>query len=149
MDKALPVMSSRQDSNTSTLYRHRLALVAKLLVILCGVVYAVIFAVASIPPIVIGRDGPPDLDSSWLVALASTWDQGQISGRDFQFPYGPLMQSIAWAPTQLSSSGSPVLAYSAILVTFVLVGWGTFSLTLIQIQRLNWKATLIAFIYLA
>jgi hypothetical protein len=35
------------------------------------------------------------VDTSWVLALAETLHQHQISGRDFHFTYGPLSQMLA------------------------------------------------------
>jgi hypothetical protein len=62
--------------------------------------------------------GETALDASWLMGLATSLQQGLISGRDFHFPYGPAAQIVAWIATILTFSRSAFDAYRMIYLAF-------------------------------
>lgn len=59
------------------------------------------------------------LDVDCVMGLAATLQQGNISGRDFHYTYGPVAQLLAWAGTSLHQSGSAFDGFGlAILVWY-------------------------------
>jgi hypothetical protein len=58
------------------------------------------------------------VDPSWLMGLATSFQQGLISGRDIHFTYGPLAQVLAWFATGLTASKSAFDGYRMICFVF-------------------------------
>jgi hypothetical protein len=80
---------------------------------------------------------PAVLEGSSLMGLVASFQQGAISGRDFQSTYGPVMQFVASLATEVTATNSPLDAYgmivfflcasTAILVAIVLLLSGQIS----------------------
>jgi len=69
------------------------------------------------------------LDPSWQISLAHLLQQGEISGRDFHFTYGPAAQALTWIGVRLTRSQNAFDAYAMIVLVWcamspVLLGAG-------------------------
>ncbi len=82
------------------------------------------------------------LDHSWIIALAATLQQGQISGRDYFYTYGVLAQIIAWLGTWLSGGNSALDSFFSILLSFQSATIILFGVLLALIRQVNWKQVL-------
>jgi len=91
--------------------------------------------------------GETALDPSWWIGLAGLLQQGQISGRDFHFTYGPLGQLLAWAGTTLTTTHSPFDSYSMISLLACSASAVLIGATLLLTETTNWRR--ITFIYLS
>lgn len=78
------------------------------------------------------------LDGGWQISLAALLDQGQISGRDFYFAYGPLAQIIAGLGRSINA-GTALDGFFAIRLAFQSASILLLTLALSLIKRLNWK----------
>ncbi len=117
---------------------------AKLGVILgASLTLTVIAVLASPPPI--AQVGRTDLHITWITSLAAMLQQGQVSGRDFIYTYGPLSQALAGLAALFTASGSALDAYPSILLAFRLAGIALLAVILAVIKPVTaWYA---AFIY--
>lgn len=79
------------------------------------------------------------LDHSWIIGLAATLQEGQVSGRDFFYTYGVLAQVLAWLGTWLNKGQSAVDGFFAVLLCFQSAGIILFGLVLWLIKRVDWK----------
>jgi len=86
-------------------------------------------------------------DGSWALSLAAMWEQGEISGRDFYFTYGPVSQALARFGQWMHRSQSAYDSLPLILLSFHLACIVLLAVFLLWIRRLNWRHTL--FIYAA
>jgi hypothetical protein len=87
------------------------------------------------------------LDHSWIVGLAASLQQGQISGRDFFFTYGVLSQMLAWIGMMLNVGGSAVDGFFAITLVFRASSFVLLGIVLLLIKQINWK--FVSFVFLA
>src|SRR5882672_9315044 len=58
------------------------------------------------------------IDTSWWLGLVAMFKQSAISGRDFQFTYGPLGQTVAGLATLVTTSHS---AFDSLSISFLAV----------------------------
>jgi hypothetical protein len=63
-----------------------------------------------------------DPDASWTVSLASQWQAGLVSGRDFDYTYGPASQLIAALAVGLHGAEDPLSSVPLVRIAFKLVG---------------------------
>ena len=114
---------------------------AKLLVLVLYSLVMCCLAVVRVPASA-GNQGAVGLDTSWVIALAATLQQGEISGRDFNFTHGVLSQALAGLGLVLNTSGSAFDAYPAIILTY----WVTNIILMVflwyGIRQIDWKHTL-------
>lgn len=87
------------------------------------------------------------LDHSWIVSLAASIQQGQISGRDFFFNYGVLSQAVARLGTRLNAGGSAVDGFFAIVLVFQISSLVLLGTVLLLIRQIGWK--FVFFVFLA
>src|SRR5437879_5742292 len=83
--------------------------------------------------------GETELDASWLMGLATTFQQGVISGRDIHFTYGPLSQLLAAWGVSITGSGSAFDAYWMIVFLFMSFSVIVTSVVILLIDQLSWK----------
>jgi hypothetical protein len=109
---------------------------AKLLVIV--VFSAVLLALALMNAPGIPQDmAPEDLHVSWITSLAATLQQGQVSGRDFNYTYGPLSQALAYLAVTLTRSNSALAGFPSIVVAFRAAGILLLGLILTTVWRVG------------
>ena len=93
--------------------------------------------------------GETALDASWLMGLATTFQQGLISGRDFHFTYGPLSQLLAAWGVSITGSGSAFDAYWMIVFLFLSVSIIITSVVILLIDQLSWKHAIAVYLSIA
>src|SRR5207237_4390567 len=78
-----------------------------------------------------------------LIGLAASFQQGGISGRDFESSYGPVMQVLAWLPTAFTATRSPLDAYA--MITFFLCASTAMlvAVLLLLCDRISWQRSAI------
>jgi hypothetical protein len=116
---------------------------AKLIVV---IFFTVAWITISIMLSRLGTDGT-QLDASWWLGLIAMFQQGHLSGRDFQFTYGPLGQGIAWIATLLTTTHS---AFDSLAMSYVTVRSFTaliLALIMLLAKRVGSRQT--AFIYVS
>ena len=79
------------------------------------------------------------LDSSSLIGLATSLQQGSVSGRDFQSLFGPGAQFLAGAATWMTRTGSPIGAYGMIAFIFCSLSALLVAALLLVCDRLSWQ----------
>ena len=89
------------------------------------------------------------LDHSWIVGLAASLQQGQISGRDFFFTYGVLSQVLARMGMMLNAGGSAIDGFFAIALVFRASSFVLLGIVLLLIEQINWKFVLFVFLAVA
>ncbi len=87
-----------------------------------------------------------DLDSGYIMALASTFQQGYILGRDVYFNYGPLAQLINWLATLFTASHSAFDSFALMIVIYRLVSLVSLAGILMLLPQIRWKYTLVVFL---
>src|SRR5438093_13783844 len=90
---------------------------AKPAVVLCCSALWLLVSVVRIPDAT-GGSSDMSLDSSWVIGLAASFQEGAIAGRDFQFTYGPAAQIIASIGAWLNADASAYPALPLILLSF-------------------------------
>src|SRR5262249_43794814 len=80
---------------------------------------------------------------SSLMGLATSLQQGSVSGRDFQSTSGPATQLLAWMATAITKDGSSLSAYGMIVFFFCVVTAILMAVLLLVCDRLSWKDTAI------
>ena len=88
------------------------------------------------------------LDDSWIMSLPQTFQQGYISGRDFQFTYGPLWQFLCWLVAFGNNSKTSFDDYGLILLFFHIGGVPFIGLLVGLIKQVTWKYALFFFTFL-
>lgn len=63
-----------------------------------------------------------DPDASWTVSLPSQWQAGLVSGRDFDYTYGPASQLIAALAVRFHFAEDPLSSVPLVRIAFKLVG---------------------------
>jgi hypothetical protein len=86
------------------------------------------------------------VDEPWTMGLAAALQQGQVSGRDFNFTYGPLAQLLAALAIPLTSSRSAISAFPFILLLFWIASIVLFSTIVLLLDRVNWKHAFLIFL---
>src|SRR5260221_1541332 len=87
-------------------------------------------------------------DTSWIMSLSGLLKQGQLTGRDSLFLYGPLTQVIAWLGTSLHATGSVFDGYGFTLYAFLAFGAALLCIGLVLLRSINWKqAAFILIVY--
>ncbi len=89
------------------------------------------------------------LDPSYIMGLAAKFQQGEISGRDFIFNYGPLVQVVTVIGTTLNSSGSPYDGLPMIFFCFFLLNIALLAVLLASIRPLGARFVLFLFVAVA
>jgi hypothetical protein len=84
-----------------------------------------------------------NLDSSWVIGLAASLQQGAIAGRDFQFTYGPASQFVASLGAWLNVDRSAYPTLPLIVLCFWLYSIGLLALIVLVLKDLDWKAILL------
>jgi len=79
------------------------------------------------------------LDASSLITLATSLQQGSVSGRDFQSLFGPGTQFLAGAATWITKTGSPIAAYGMIAFLFCSLSAFLIAVMLLICDRLSWQ----------
>ncbi|PYR99881.1 MAG: hypothetical protein DMG12_19345 [Acidobacteria bacterium] len=86
-----------------------------------------------------------NLDASWLIGLATSLQQGSISGRDFHFTYGPAAQILAWIAASVTTTKSAFDAYRIISAFFCGASALLVAAVLLLYDRINWKQTAVVY----
>src|SRR5688572_29834266 len=82
---------------------------------------------------------PASTEGSSLVGLATTMQQGELSGRDFQSMYGPAAQMLAWICTTVTSSRSPLDALGLMVLAFCAASAVLMAAVLLLCDRVSWQ----------
>ena len=93
--------------------------------------------------------GDTSLDGSWLLGLATQFQQGALSGRDFHFTYGIVAQIIAWLATSLTVSKSALDAYALLTVFFCGASALLVASVLLLYDQITWKQVAILYFFSA
>ncbi len=83
------------------------------------------------------------IDSSWVIGLAASLQEGAIAGRDFQFTYGPVAQLIASVGAALNIDRSAYPALPMIVLCFWLYGILLFAGIALILSELDWRTVLL------
>src|SRR5207245_567737 len=92
---------------------------------------------------------PQPLEGSSLIGLATSFQQGAISGRDFQSIYGPAAQYLAWMATMATATRSPLDAYGMINFFFGAASAILLAAMLIICNRISWQQSVIFYLFCA
>src|SRR5688572_16280712 len=82
---------------------------------------------------------PASTEGSSLVGLATTMQQGELSGRDFQSMYGPAAQMLAWICTTVTSSRSPLDGLGLMVFAFCAASAVLMAAVLLLCDRVSWQ----------
>jgi hypothetical protein len=85
------------------------------------------------------------LEGSSLMALATSLQQGAVSGRDFQSVYGPGAQFIAWLATSFTKSGSPMDSYGMIAFFFCAASVILMAALLLVCDQISWLESAVVY----
>jgi hypothetical protein len=106
------------------------------------VIVVVVFSLCSLLIALVRNQSPADpgtLESSSLVGLAKTMQQGAISGRDFQSVYGPATQALAWVCTKVTLTRSALDAFGLMTFVFCAVSILLMGGMLLLCDRITWR----------
>ncbi len=117
---------------------------SKLLAGLAGFFFVLILAISKMYNYDQGTD--VGLDADWFMALAYTWQHGQIIGRDIFFTYGPLTQVITYLFTLFNVTGSVFNSFALAFWGLMVVSLVSFCLAIALIKQIGWKYTLFLFL---
>ena len=92
---------------------------------------------------------PATLEGSSLMGLATSLQQGAISGRDFQSTYGPAAQFLAWMATRATATQSALDAYGMINFFFGAASAILIAAMLIICNRISWQQSVIFYLFSA
>ena len=112
-------------------------------VISCSVLWLLVSIVRT--PNDVSNATSMSLDASWVMGLAATLQDGAIAGRDFHFTYGPVAQLVAAAGSWLNRDDSAFPALPLIMLSFWAYGVVLFAVTLLLLDPIDWKGTLLAY----
>ena len=90
---------------------------------------------------------PAALEGSSLVALATSLQQGDVSGRDFQSVFGPGTQFLAWLATAITKNRSALDAYGMIAFFFCAVSAMLIAVMLLVCDRVSWQDSAIVYTF--
>ena len=85
------------------------------------------------------------LEGSSFIGLVASFQQGSISGRDFQSMFGPGTQYLAWAATATTKTGSALRAYNMIAFVFCALSAFLIAVMLLVCDRLSWQDCAISY----
>jgi len=89
------------------------------------------------------------IDASCMIALGAGLREAFISGRDFQFTYGPLTQVLAFAGAWFHNPWSPLDALPLIVLAFETASICLLAVSLILLKELDWKDCTFIYIFAA
>ena len=89
------------------------------------------------------------LDHSWIISLAHSLQDGQVSGRDFQYTYGVAAQVLARLAVALNPSDSALYGFFSILLVYRSATLVFLGLALALIKQVNWKYVWFIFLMFA
>ena len=113
------------------------SLFVKLVTILIVYVIAILTRVSLLP--LYNTADLVNHDTSWRMALVTTFRQGDLLGRDIYFTYGVLAQIIATLATKLNVADDPVYSGGLILGSFLALFTAALALAIILVRQLDWK----------
>jgi len=90
---------------------------------------------------------PATVENSTLMGLATSLQQGAISGRDFQSVYGPAAQSLAWMATRATATRSALDGYGMINFFFCAASAILIAAMLIICERISWQQSVIFYLF--
>ena len=83
--------------------------------------------------------GALDGDTSWLMGLAATFQQGSVSGRDYHFTYGVLAQILAYVGVLLNEAHSVFDAVPLMMLSFSMTSILLLATILLMLSEVDWK----------
>ncbi len=89
------------------------------------------------------------IDTSWIISLPHAFQQGYISGRDFQFTYGPLWQFLCWLVSFGNNSKTSFDDYGLVFLLFNFAGVPFLGLLVGLIKQITWKYALFFFAFIS
>jgi hypothetical protein len=89
------------------------------------------------------------LDPSWEMGLTAALKQGELSGRDTLFTYGPLYQLIAYAGSRINVQNSPFDGNISARIVIVEISILLFSLCILLMKPISGLQTLIIYFGIA
>jgi hypothetical protein len=117
--------------------------VSKVTAIAIGAVVLVAMDIARLEPSTELFEANP-IDHAWEISLAATLAQGQLSGRDFYFTYGPLAQLVAYTGASWND-GSLLDGFFTLQLAFQLLAVFLLCLALALVKRIGWRGVILAF----